>query len=149
MKRLIFDFDATLFSETEEKWMELYHLILSYQPRSIWLWSNGSKWLKKQACSAIQFDHIQVENRYESDLELADVAIEHAIAQGYVGNPHNAALVKRCPPGSVLIDDMAGTWVAVAHSNPDSTLTPEQFMEKIKCREMTLTVDGDGYLAAT
>lgn len=149
MKRLIFDFDSTLFSETEEKWLELYHLILSYQPRCIWLWSNGSKWLKKQAHSAIQFEHIEVENRLASDLELVDAAMEHAIGQGYAGSPHNAALVKRCPPGSVLIDDMASTWVAVAKSHPDWTLTPEAFIQKIKRRELTLTVDGDGYLVAT
>lgn len=149
MKRLIFDFDATLFSETEEEWLELYHVILNYQPRCIWLWSNGSKWIKKQEQSRIQFEHIEVENRQASDLELVDAAMEHAIAHGYAGSPHNAALVKRCPPGAVLIDDMAGTWVAVAKSHPEWTLTPEKFMQKINRGELTLTVDGDGYLATT
>lgn len=147
MKRLIFDFDSTLFSETEEKWLELYHLILSFQPRSIWLWSNGSKWIKKQAQSAVQFEHIEVEDRQASDLDLVDAAMEHAIAQGYAGCALNASLVKRCPPDSMLIDDMAGTWVAIAKSNPESTLTPDQFIQKIRCSELEIGVDDDGYLA--
>jgi hypothetical protein len=148
VKRIICDFDQTLFSETDECWMELYHLLLEYGARKVWLWSNGIKWLRKQSLSNLQMEHIDVENRFESDLQLADQAIAHAISCGYAGNPDNAALVKRCPEDALLIDDLASTWVAVGNSHPERTLTPEQFMQKVRSKELRLAVDKDGYLAA-
>lgn len=149
MRKLIFDFDETLFSETKDCWLDLYHLLLEHGAQKVWLWSNGIKWLRKQSMSHMQLEHIAVDNRDESDLELVDSAIAHAISSGYEGNPDNAALVKRCPENAMLIDDLAHTWVAVGKSHPEWTLTPDQFIEKVKSKELTLIIDGDGYLAAT
>jgi len=150
MKRLVFDFDGTLFGEGvgNERWLALYELVVSYKPAKIWLFSNGSKWQRLQSESAIAFEHIDdMERRFE-DLNLVESSIQHALEHGYKGLPENAGLVKRCPQNSVLVDDLASTWVAVANSNPETTFTPEQFMERVQTGELSLQIDNQGYLVA-
>lgn len=149
-KRLIFDFDNTIYGEglDNQRWLELYDLIASYGAERIWLFSNGSKWMKLQAESVVGFDHITDVERSVSDLELVDQCIQHAVQSGYQGLPDNAGLVKRCPPESILVDDLASTWVHVGKSNPDSTFTPTQFMDMVRSGELSLTIDSHGYLAA-
>lgn len=148
MKRLVFDFDGTLYGEGEnQRWLELYDLVLSYCPEKIWLFSNGSKWMKLQPESPVAFEHITDIDRRESDLDLVDTCIEFAMSLGYQGSPANAALVKRAPEGAYLIDDLAPVWKSIEGSNPEMNLTPEEFLSKIRSNELTLTVDNFGYLA--
>jgi FMN phosphatase YigB (HAD superfamily) len=147
MKRLVFDFDGTLYGEGDnQQWLELYDLIMSYNPQKIWLFSNGSKWMKMQPESPIVFEHITDIERHESDLDLVDQCIEHALRLGYKGSPSNAALVKRAPEGAYLIDDLAPVW-KISGSNSQMTLTPEELIDQIKSGRMSLTVDNLGYLA--
>jgi len=149
MKRLIFDFDGTLYGEGSgnQRWLELYELVMSYGAQRIWLFSNGSKWMQLQPHSAVCFEHISDVERSIADLDLVDQSIEHALQSGYQGLPENAGLVKRCPAESILVDDLAQTWVHVGKSNPDSTLTPDQFIAKVRSGELSLTIDNSGYLA--
>jgi hypothetical protein len=150
MKRVIFDFDGTLFGEGSgnQRWLELYDYICGLQPEKIWLFSNGSKWLSKQSQSTIAFEHIDDFSRNPEDLFLAEAAIEHAQINGYAGLPENAALVKRAPEGSILVDDLAETWVAIAKSCAEHTLTPAEFLKRAKDGSISLTIDDQGYLMA-
>lgn len=147
MKRLVFDFDGTLYGEGEnQRWLELYDLVKSYCPERIWLFSNGSKWMKLQPESPIEFEHITDIDRRASDLDLVDQCIEFALSLGYQGSPSNAALVKRAPEGAYLIDDLAPVW-KVSGSKPDMTLTPEEFIDKVRSGQLCLAIDNSGYLA--
>lgn len=150
MKKLVFDFDNTLYGEGKDnqRWLELFDFISQFNPKKIWLFSNGSKWMQKQPESQIEFEHIDDFERGLADLEISDACVNHAIGFGYSGNPCNAALPKRAPHGAILVDDLADTWRAIALSNPDATFTPDQFLQKVKNGELTLIVDSLGYLAA-
>ncbi len=150
MKRLVFDFDGTLYGEgpDNERWLDLYQMVKGLSPERLWLYSNGAKWQKLVDQTDIKLEHIQDFVRSPADLELTEAAISHALSNGFQGSPLNAALVKRAPEGAILVDDLAQTWIAVAGSDAEHTLTPEQFQLKVEQGTIKLIVDDDGYLAA-